>query len=176
MATSHSIVLSNTFCLDEYPANQGCEFTNQLNQPLDTSYGKWAVNLSEIIYEPNFWANIRKPYTYFDVAISNFPFMDLIKHYVVFRDIYVILTKPITNLDDPLYFRATIKLLTEKPSVNLDEEPEHSFDVVKENGYDIRKKPIQWVNDLQSKQKYHASYGYLLFRRQGIIFIHVRTH
>ena len=143
---------------------------------MDLSHGRWAVNLSEIIYEPNFWANIRKPYTYFDVAISNFPFMDLIKHYIVFRDIYVVVTKPITNLDNPLYFRATIKLLREKPSVNLDDEPEHSFDVVKENGYDIRKKPIQWVNDLQSKQKYHASYGYLLFRRQDIIFIYMHAH
>src|SRR5271156_2652462 len=95
MATSHSIILSNTLCLNEYPGNQGCEFTNQLNQPIDTSYGKWAVNLSEIIYEPNFWTNIRKPYTFFDLGISNFKHRKDSKRFLIFRDIKVQLKRKI---------------------------------------------------------------------------------
>ena len=102
---SHSIVLSNTFCRDEYPRNQGCEFTNQLNLPLDLSHGKWVVNLSEIIYEPYFWVNIRKPYTCLDVAISNFPYMERIRGNILVQDIRVVLTKLITNLDEPLFLK-----------------------------------------------------------------------
>src|SRR5271156_6290545 len=109
---SHSIVLSNTLCRDEYPGNQGCEFTNQLNIPLDVSHGKWAVNLSEIIYEPYFWANIRKPYTYFDVGVSNFHYQKIAEDYVLFKDIYVTLKKEITNLNDPVELRVTLELLT----------------------------------------------------------------
>src|SRR5271156_4733764 len=85
---SHSILLSNTFCRDEYPENQGCEFTNRLNQPLDVSYGKWVINLSEIIYEPYFWPNIRKSHAYLDVGVSNFTCYHLYDDRVYFQDIF----------------------------------------------------------------------------------------
>src|SRR5271156_4742627 len=159
MATSHSIVLSNTFCLNEYPANQGCEFTNQLNQPLDTSYGKWAVNLSEIIYEPNFWVNIRKPYDFFDLGISNFSYRRVFKRFLVFRDIKVQLQRKIRNYDDPVGFKVTLTMFT-KHSPHKDDVV--TFYAVKENGcIDMAGYKIDFINDENIMQEYHQIYGML---------------
>src|SRR5271167_3900114 len=66
-----SIIVSSSLCRDEYPNNNGCEFTNQLNRPLDLSKGKWGVAVSEIIYENNFWDSIRPPFDFIDVEIEN---------------------------------------------------------------------------------------------------------
>src|SRR5271156_485091 len=106
---SHSVLLSNTLCRDEYPKNQGCEFTNQLNQPLDLSEGKWGVNLSEIIYEPNFWANIRKSDAYFDVSVSKFTKYNIVNNQLYFRDISVKLWAPITDVNHPVKLQLTIE-------------------------------------------------------------------
>src|SRR3977135_1257609 len=82
---SHSIWLSNTFCLDEYPNNNGCEFTNELNIPLDfdAPNEQWCVAASEVIYEPDFWKNIRKPFNKVEITIANF------ESYKMVEDAYV---------------------------------------------------------------------------------------
>src|SRR5271156_4064588 len=118
---SHSILLSNTFCQDEYPKNQGCEFTNQLNQPLDLSDGKWGVNLSEIIYEPYFWSNIRKSDAYFDVSVSNFTHYNIVNNQVYFQDISVKLKAPITDGNHPVNLRLTIET-TVRSSDNVNKD------------------------------------------------------
>src|SRR5271156_3358257 len=127
MATSHSLLLSNSFCLEEYPSNQGCEFTNQLNQPLDVSYGKWAANLSEIIYEPNFWSNIRKPYTFFDVAVGNYTHTKLFTRFMIFRDLRVRLIKEIeikkmVDFKNPITFMAEITMFTKNSPADSDDK------------------------------------------------------
>jgi hypothetical protein len=57
--SSFSILLSSEFCKDEYPENNGCEFTNELNFPLNFDKEQWYVSMMEMIYEPDFWENIR---------------------------------------------------------------------------------------------------------------------
>jgi hypothetical protein len=57
--SSFSILLSSDFCKDEYPQNNGCEFTNELNFPLNFDKEQWCVSMTEMIYEPDFWENIR---------------------------------------------------------------------------------------------------------------------
>src|SRR5271156_199300 len=173
MATSHSIVLSNTFCSKEYPTNQGCEFTNQLNQPLDVSYGKWAVNLSEIVYEPNFWMNIRKPNTFFDLGISNFNHRKVFKIHIIFRDIKVQLRRKIRNYDDPIGFKVTLTMFTKNYP--------HKDDVVtffatKENGcVDIVGERINFINDESEMQEYHLMYGPLDIPVGDVRFILAHT-
>src|SRR5271154_6567741 len=69
---SHHVILSSLFCTDEYPGNQGCEFTNVLNHPLK-NFG--SVALSELIYEPDFWQNIRAPFNKFKIHLGEFDTM-----------------------------------------------------------------------------------------------------
>src|SRR3977135_377098 len=71
---AHTVWLSSAFCMDEYPSNNGCEFTNELNQPLDIDNPneQWCVTASEIIYEPDFWQNVRTLFNRIEIQISNF--------------------------------------------------------------------------------------------------------
>jgi hypothetical protein len=88
---SHSVVLSNTYSLAEYPNNNGCEFTNELRLPLDfrAPNETWLVTMSEMIYSSDYWANIRKSFNGVQIRISN-----LTRHFVNnawlwMREIYV---------------------------------------------------------------------------------------
>src|SRR5271156_6546329 len=163
---SHSVLLSNSFCQDEYPENQGCEFTNQLNQPLDLSYGKWGVNLSEIIYEPYFWSNIRKSDTYLDVSVSKFTHYHIVNNQIYFQDISVMLWEPVTDLNHPVILKVTIET-TIKSTVDADNDIvlQYSFHVTKDDSYDVYKKPISWKDEIKISQKYLTSYGPLTFNR-----------
>src|SRR3977135_1501609 len=71
---THTVWLSSAFCMDEYPSNNGCEFTNELNQPLDIDNPneQWCVTASEVIYEPDFWQNVQKSFNLVEIKISNF--------------------------------------------------------------------------------------------------------
>src|SRR3981189_1746089 len=71
---SHSVWLSSSSCLDEYPGNNGCEFTNELNYPLDfdAPNERWSVTASEVIYEPDFWQNIRTSFNRVEIGINSF--------------------------------------------------------------------------------------------------------
>jgi hypothetical protein len=76
--SSFSIVLSSAFCKDEYPQNNGCEFTNELNYPLNFDKEQWCVSMTEMIYEPDFWENIRESFSNVEFTISDFQ-----SHYLV---------------------------------------------------------------------------------------------
>src|ERR1700727_569492 len=76
--SSFSIVLSSAFCKDEYPQNNGCEFTNELNFPLNFDKEQWCVSMTEMIYEPDFWENIRESFSNVEINISDFQ-----SHYLV---------------------------------------------------------------------------------------------
>src|SRR3977135_638364 len=71
---SHTVWLSSAFCMDEYQSNNGCEFTNELNQPLDIDNPneQWCVTASEIIYELDFSQNVRTSFNRIEIKISNF--------------------------------------------------------------------------------------------------------
>src|SRR3977135_2526452 len=71
---THTVWLSSAFCMDEYPSNNGCEFTSELNQPLDIDNPneQWCVTASEVIYEPDFWQNVRTSFNRVEIKISNF--------------------------------------------------------------------------------------------------------
>lgn len=82
---SYDVIVSSFYCTDEYPNNNGCDFTNTLNQPLDIDEPNetWAVALREITYEPNFWQQMREGFNEceirlrdFDVYVSKFKMME----------------------------------------------------------------------------------------------------
>jgi hypothetical protein len=50
-----NIWLQSDANLKEHPTNNGCDFTNELNMPLDFSSGAWRVAAGEIIYGTSFW-------------------------------------------------------------------------------------------------------------------------
>jgi hypothetical protein len=62
-----SIILSSLLCKDAYPENNGGNFHNYLNQELHLD-GGCKIALSEVIYEPNSWDNVREGSN--DVKIS----------------------------------------------------------------------------------------------------------
>jgi hypothetical protein len=76
--SSFSVLLSSALCKDEYPHNNGCEFTNELNFPLNFDKEQWCVSMTEMIYEPDFWRNIRESFSNVEFTISDFQ-----SHYLV---------------------------------------------------------------------------------------------
>ena len=68
------VVLSSTFCKDEFPNNHGCEFTNYLNQPLDIDDPNetWSVALNELIYDTDFWPQVRKGFNICEIQMGKF--------------------------------------------------------------------------------------------------------
>src|SRR6202020_788090 len=76
--SSFSLLISSAFCKDEYPQNNGCEFTNELNFPLNFDKEQWCVSMTEMIYEPDFWENVRESFSNVEFSISDFQ-----SHYLV---------------------------------------------------------------------------------------------
>src|SRR5438477_5568949 len=66
-----NIWLQSDANLKEHPTNNGCDFTNELNIPLDFSSGAWRVAAGEIIYGTSFWQNIRSSFSQVEVGIRN---------------------------------------------------------------------------------------------------------
>ena len=71
---SYNIVLSSSFCQNEYPNNHGCEFTNELSEQLDMDQPNesWSVALREITYEPEFWQNVREGFNECQIKLGSF--------------------------------------------------------------------------------------------------------
>lgn len=172
----HSIILSNTACKDEFPGNKNCEFTNRLNIPIDTSQGKWVVNLSEIIYAPFFWLNNRKPSTYIDVGISNFEHTELITDSIICTELHVNLKHPITDWNAGIVLNVSVRLLKRegvkyKNMIKL-------ADVINiwgymENGFDKYGKKLPWpTHDIEKQHFYYETYKFLKLREDDVKFIH----
>src|SRR5438477_6514287 len=66
-----NIWLQSDANLKEHPTNNGCDFTNELNMPLDFSSGTWRVAAGEIIYGTSFWQNVRPSFSQIEVGIKN---------------------------------------------------------------------------------------------------------
>src|SRR5271167_2791822 len=141
MQTS-SVVLSSTLCRDEYPNNHGCSFTNQLNRPLDFTKGKWGVCLSEIVYEPDFWQNIRKSFASVRIQIGNFKTTEysgvIGTHFKSF--LISIVDGPIVDHTKPLKLK--IRCILYSNDSRLDSP--HEFEASKENALDLFGRPLDW--------------------------------
>ena len=171
----HSVILSSTLCREEYPNNNGCDFTNQLNQPLDLSRGKWGVCVSEIVYEPNFWYNIRQPFNVFSVTIA--------KHHAAIERTYVLnfkvfefkLDKIPENVNDEVTMRVGFKFFTDLPNYQYT-----IYDTVKKaNSYGKDGKPIKWPIDNTPEHtgwfRYQRRYGNLIITQEKYKFWRARS-
>ena len=156
----HSVILSSTLCREEYPNNNGCDFTNQLNQPLDLSRGKWGVCVSEIVYEPNFWYNIRQPFNVFSVTIENHHCIVEREYVLPFKIFEFRLDKIPENVNDEITMTAAYKLYTDLPNY------QHIMyeTITKPNSYDVNGKPIDWTG--YSWFRYKARFGKLIIKKE----------
>src|SRR5277367_2392607 len=66
------VYLSNSFCKKDFPNNQAGNFQNKLNKSL-TFKTKGKVALSEILYTPGSWDNVRHGINAIGIEISNYP-------------------------------------------------------------------------------------------------------
>src|SRR5277367_1156910 len=79
------VYLSNSFCKKDFPNNQAGNFQNKLNKSL-TFKTKGKVGLSEILYTPGNWDNVRQGNNAIGIEISNYPISN--KNYD-FKELYV---------------------------------------------------------------------------------------
>src|SRR5437773_1665406 len=95
---STSIWFSSAENLAEHPQNNACDFINELNAPMDFSDGRWRVAAGEIIYENNFWQNVRQSISQVELTFENLQvqskFMD---HAVITGDNIIISPKTPDN-------------------------------------------------------------------------------
>src|SRR5277367_1934330 len=69
------VYLSNAFCKKDFPQNQAGNFQNKLNKSI-TFKTKGKVALSEILYTPSSWDNVRQGNNAIGIEISNYPIYD----------------------------------------------------------------------------------------------------
>src|SRR5277367_4443866 len=69
------VYLSNSFCKKNFPNNQAGNFQNKLNKSL-TFKTKEKVALSEILYTPGSWDNVRQGNNAIGIEISDYPIFD----------------------------------------------------------------------------------------------------
>src|SRR5277367_2489438 len=69
------VYLSNSFCKKDFPNNQAVNFQNKLNKSL-TFKIKRKVALSEILFTPGSWDNVRQGNNSMEIEISNYPIYD----------------------------------------------------------------------------------------------------
>src|SRR5277367_3235839 len=65
------VYLSNSFCKKDFPNNQAGSFQNKLNKSLAFKT-KVKVALSEILYTPGTWDNVRQGNNAIGIEISNY--------------------------------------------------------------------------------------------------------
>src|SRR5277367_4107126 len=75
------VYLSNSFCKKDFPNNQAGNFQNKLNKSL-TFKTKGKVALSEILYTPGSWDNVRSGNNTIGIEISNYPIKGTIYYYL----------------------------------------------------------------------------------------------
>ena len=101
----HSVILSSDLSRELFPNNQGGEFTNTLYSSLDFSapYEQWSVALSEIIYMPDTWYNVREGYNDVTIRMTGFIYWGWNDSNIV----YATNTVPTFTVDEN-YYRVTI--------------------------------------------------------------------
>src|SRR5277367_3419596 len=71
------VYLSNSFCKNDFPYNQAGNFQNKLNKPL-TFKNKGKIALSEILYTPGSWDNVRSGNNAVTIEILIIPFTHVV--------------------------------------------------------------------------------------------------
>src|SRR5277367_3218052 len=75
------VYLSNSFCKKDFPNNQAGNFQNKLNKSLIFKT-KGKVALSEILYTPGSWDNVRLGNNAIGIEMSNYPVKGTIYYYL----------------------------------------------------------------------------------------------
>src|SRR3981189_2160156 len=161
---SHSVWLSSSLCLDEYPSNNGCEFTNELNYPLDFDAPNewWSVTASEVIYEPDFWQNIRTSFNRVEIGISSFFYYHMRKNAFVFADKIFVRPKDNTLPTSP-EASFSVNIIFVPISKTSIPALARYFDAVMTNGKDRHGKNIVWGDrNKDGYYIYHNSYSPLI--------------
>ena len=68
----HNVVLCSEWSRDLYPENTGGKLTNLLHSNFNFSSEKWSVALSDIIYTPDTWKNVREQYNDIVIRMKGF--------------------------------------------------------------------------------------------------------
>src|SRR3981189_948449 len=55
----HNVVLCSEWSKDLYPENTGGKFTNLLHSNMNFSGENWSVALTDVVYTPDTWNNVR---------------------------------------------------------------------------------------------------------------------
>src|SRR5277367_152022 len=97
------VYLSNSFCKKDFPNNQAGNFQNKLNKSL-TFKTKGKVALSEILYTPGSWDNVRPGSNAIEIEISEYP---VFKALYVYKELFVdsaeIIEPGLRGFTDPVY-------------------------------------------------------------------------
>ena len=153
---SHDVVLSSYYCRDEFPNNHGCEFTNVLNQPLDIDAPNesWAVALREIIYEPEFWPNVREGFTKCEIQLGRFNCY--VSDYAMIQAWALNLAEDTQFPTDPNAPFTTMAMLWYNKYEGRTRLVEQ-FEVTKPNSFDIFGDQIEWGKIIKNQDR-HRKY------------------
>ena len=69
----HSVILSSDWSRDMYPENAWGKFTNLLHSNLNFSRADWSVALTDVIYTPDTWTNVRDGFNDIQIRMKGFP-------------------------------------------------------------------------------------------------------
>src|SRR3977135_3739265 len=68
----HGVVLCSDWSRDMYPENSGGKFTNLLHHNMNFSREDWSVALTDIVYTPDTWHNVRDGYNDVQIRMKGF--------------------------------------------------------------------------------------------------------
>src|SRR3981189_2893633 len=68
----HNVILCSDWSKDMYPKNNGGKFTNLLHSNLNFSREDWSVALTDVIYTPDTWTNVREGFNDIQIRMKGF--------------------------------------------------------------------------------------------------------
>ena len=68
----HSVILCSDWSKGMYPENSGGKFTNLLHSNLNFSREDWSVALTDVIYTPDTWSNVREGFNDIQIRMKGF--------------------------------------------------------------------------------------------------------
>src|SRR3977135_833399 len=74
----HNVILCSDWSKKHFPDNSANKFTNVLQGNFNFSSGNWSVALTDIVYTPDAWANVREGYNDFQIGMTGYAKMGLV--------------------------------------------------------------------------------------------------
>src|SRR3981189_2870794 len=68
----HNVVLCSEWSKDLYPENAGGKFTNLLHSNMNFSGENWSVALTDVVYTPDTWNNVRADFNDIQIRMKGF--------------------------------------------------------------------------------------------------------